>query len=533
MLFSVRNWLSAVALVILLGGSPVVAQNNPGTAQPLFTYTGDGLSLVVLTYSEDEGTLTGQVRQGASVYPFTAKTDDSGDIKGSFIVNGNSFPFQSRENEDDTVTFSTGSKTYKLKPVVPELPKPPVTPSEPLHEVPPPSPAEPNNPLNPVNPPITPPAPPPASSDPGNPLNAPVTPVPIPAPDNPLNVPANPAPGRANTAAMPEVMKLKRVEFRDVNMGGVVAYTMIIPQSWKADGRIEWSVGNTPYPQPHIQISSPEGGQLNLVPFLSFMYTEANPIPGFAPLPPSGMPVPADIAQWYLTNILSKQRTDAVNIRLVSDKRDTKMEETMRRMSREMGVNDQGNDERIHVMIFSYDKAGVAYREEVRIMYTIMPPYSNQNIRSESWSLMTNLILAAPEQQFDKLYPQFLAAYNTYLATPKWFTQSQLMLMELAQNRIRDFANAMREAAARYDQISQQQQATFNQKMASGEKDQTTRINSVYEVDDYRDVDGSLVKLSFHYKHTYSDGKGNIVQTNDSLQRPGSEYTEIGPHKFK
>jgi hypothetical protein len=32
-----------------------------------------------------------------------------------------------------------------------------------------------------------------------------------------------------------------------------------------------------------------------------------------------------------------------------------------------------------------------------------------------------------------------------------------------------------------------------------------------------------------HYKNTWSDGQGNYVQSNDSRDKPGGSYTEIGP----
>ncbi len=531
---SVRNQVSAVAaLAIGMMGASIFAQ-QPQPGQPIYAYAGDGLTLNVLRLDEAGGTLAGEIVSGNNVYPFTAQiteADGTEAIRGSFVVNGTPFPFNARQNDDESVTFSTGAKTYRL---LPRNPNPPVNPPQPPGPVPQP-------------PPVNPPQPPqPPASDPNvdNPLNPrpPVPPVQQ-DPNNPLNVgpgpaPVNPPP-RTNVApaGAPETLALRRAEFPDVNMGNVVAYTIMVPQDWKTEGRIEWSQNATPFPQQILNVTTPEGGLLFRNPMMYFSYVEANPIPGMPNIPPQGTPLPADIGQWYVQ--LAEQTHSANpnrefhNIRLVSNRRDNAAEQAYREAGRQMGANTQNDDYRIHHLVLSYDRNGVPYREELTLMHNIFQPYANQNIRSVDWQAQVQYSVAAPVAVFDKLGPQLRAAYSTYMPTPKWFTQSQLLLMDLSQQRIRDFAAAIRDRAAIYDQISQSQVDTFNKRMASMDKDQNQRVNSIYEVDDFRDTDGSMVKLSFHYKHTYSNGKGGYIQTNSTLNKPGSEYTEIFPHQFR
>ena len=82
-----------------------------------------------------------------------------------------------------------------------------------------------------------------------------------------------------------------------------------------------------------------------------------------------------------------------------------------------------------------------------------------------------------------------------------------------------------------YDQMSTDSFNAWRESVSPSDTAQNDRINSIYEVQDFRDADGLAVKLPIHYQNYYSDGKGNYLMTNSTLVEPGSEWTPIEPAK--
>jgi len=76
--------------------------------------------------------------------------------------------------------------------------------------------------------------------------------------------PAKPG-GKAQRASSkrPGLLRLKRHAFPDVTMGIPAAYTVLLPTNWPAQGKIEWRpVGEVPFPQQIIEITSPQQGRI-------------------------------------------------------------------------------------------------------------------------------------------------------------------------------------------------------------------------------------------------------------------------------
>jgi hypothetical protein len=106
---------------------------------------------------------------------------------------------------------------------------------------------------------------------------------------------------------------------------------------------------------------------------------------------------------------------------------------------------------------------------------------------------------------------------------------------EIIAQRHRDNMEAIRRRGQMYDQMSDAQFRLYKQKTSGStgglhsDAAQDQRIQGIYEVQDYRDRDGSLVELSIHPKHVFSDGQGNLLLTNSYNDRPGTGWEEIRP----
>src|SRR5690606_31467794 len=105
-------------------------------------------------------------------------------------------------------------------------------------------------------------------------------------------------------------LALQRVEFPDINMGGVPAYAMLIPRGWRVDqGLIQWSDN---YPQRRIRVLGPDSEKIAFLPLMSFNYMESNV------MAPHGTPPPERLGEWLVTYI-SKNNQEVSDVVLIED----------------------------------------------------------------------------------------------------------------------------------------------------------------------------------------------------------------------
>src|SRR5688572_15344189 len=105
-------------------------------AEPLMTYRGDELTVHVLTLSDDDTVVTGEIVKGDARYPFRGRvsaSDNAETVTGSFTAGGKSFDFSTSQREGENhITFTTGGQSYRLREVIAGDTggdgKPPITP---------------------------------------------------------------------------------------------------------------------------------------------------------------------------------------------------------------------------------------------------------------------------------------------------------------------------------------------------------------------------------------------------------------------
>lgn len=462
--------LIAAGLLLSWLSLPVLAQEELP-----FAYAGDGLTVIVTALDEDAGKVSGTIERNGQRFPFIGTLGSEGDcevVTGTFTAGGKEFPFRTRQAPgSDQILFTTGNKTYRL------LPR--------------------------------------GKAD-------------VPPPPQGLDLNPDPArrdgqPGGASLLNEP----LKRVVFRDLNMGGVVSHQMFIPLDWTHEGHIEWST-DTYYPQTKVKATGPDGSRVTLMPAMTFTYTEVNPVPGFPQIPPQGEPPPQQLGEWVVS-VIRQNSPGVSNVRLISDQRDPQAEAQTAEINRQMRPDAQGETHQVHQITYSYDQNGKRFREQWLVSYYRMAPMVNENIRSITWALYPVVMITAPEATFEQARPRLMEIYGTFRHVPRWWVQMMELRSEIIAQRHRDVMDAIRRRGQMYDQMSDAQFRAYKEKTASEDRAQAQRIQSIYEVQDYRDRDGTLVELSIHPKHVFSDGRGNLILTNNYNDRPGSQWEEIRP----
>lgn len=438
------------------------------TAAPLYIYTGDGITVVVLTSNEDGTRLSGELRLDKAVHPFTAtvrETEDEEEIvDGSFTADGKARKFRASLDDDEEVTLVMDGKTYRLT-EVDELP-------------------------------VAPPPPPerPAMEEKDKPAASTIT------------------------AAGP--VRLKKVTFNDVTMG-VPACTMLVPHDWTAEGRIEWPPVDNPFPQPTIRIVGPGNEKITYVPAMSLGYAESRD----GSLPPKGTPAPENLGQW-LVGYLQQNNKAVSQVRLIDSRRLPQIEEHLRKTRESVGgITTPGSQEEYRLITIGYVEKGIPMREEINVYYVRMP-FNTAYVRSESWNLYFNACVAAAEKSFAQLRPQLYAYADSYAELPLWWTRKMEVRQQIINLRTARINEEIRRRGQMISEMSDRQHATYMANSKREDEAQRQRIQGIYEVQDYRDSDGSRVELPFHYKHVFSDGQGNYVLSN-TYEKPGEAFQEI------
>jgi len=479
--------------------------------------------------------------RGNTTFPFTGKMSSDGSVetvKGTFKAGDQTYDFTSTQGEDDDfVTFTTGSKKYRLAMKggtdmddegldVDRL----IAQQNPVR-TPDRAPVMPDR-----EPVMTDRAPMVADRAPVASDRAPVTSDRAPVVFDRAPQPMTNRTG-AQGANVPGDVKLRKVEILDINMGNVPAYTMLVPDGWKVEGHIEWSNDKTPYPQKKFSVTGPDNSRINFLPAMSFAYSEITDVArqesaamGMPQVIPDrqGVAPPRDLGAW-IVSALQQGNKQIRNVRLVEDKRDTVTEQAVAEMSRQAGVAVTG-EQTIHIVTITYDKDGVPFTERLNLSYGKLPPSYTRNINMWSWMLFTNSIVSAPTAKFEQMTPLLYTSVNSLRTVPQWYTQQQELIMQISRNNHQIDMAAIRKRGETYSQISDTQHAAWKKTVASSDNQQNDRINSIYEVSDFKDTDGLGVKLPIHYDNYYSDGKGSYLMTNNA-SNPGSDWSKLEPSK--
>ncbi len=322
----------------------------------------------------------------------------------------------------------------------------------------------------------------------------------------------------------PNVLRLKRQSIPDVTMGIPAAYTVMLPPKWSAKGKIEWKpVGEVPFPQQMIEITSPQKGTINFEPMMTFNYMEG---PG---IPSQGVPPPLNFPQW-LTQTIARADPKISNLKLVSSRRDAKAEAFLKRIERDTGGS-RDMEREVWVIVLDYHEGGVQRRGEINVTYVRFPPYFSQNLNSQMWSISPGASISAPANQFATHRLLLLNVANTLRPTPQWHIQSQAAIAEMSRRRTANNWEIIKERGQKIGGVSDAEYAKYKKDISGGDRAQRQRINGIYETDDFKDTNGNIVNLPMHYHHVFSDGKGNYVLSNNSQDKPGGLWKPIKPIK--
>jgi hypothetical protein len=217
---------------------------------------------------------------------------------------------------------------------------------------------------------------------------------------------------------------------------------------------------------------------------------------------------------------------------LVAQERDEAMLSMAAQVRRATGANlPAGFQEDARRVVISYEKNGLALRDEIRAMISVHPALKTEQSRMTLWNLNIASVMTAPADSFERDRPLLYALGNSARPTPQWSARSSDVIMEAIHHQGKVGLERIRERARMFDKLSDDQIAAYRARTDVGDAAQRQRINSIYEVEGFKEPGGSTVNLPIHYQHAYGDGNGNYVLSNRKLDSPGSfqELQRVNP----
>lgn len=473
---SLRSWFAGLILGIS-GLAPA--------QEPVHSYSGDGWLLTVVSMDEETGEVSGEISFADRKAAYRGTIFERGGQESAscvYLLDDDQYRFEVDIHADDTLTLNINGGFHRLFPGAGAAGGAPGSASEGQAQEMSPNPSEPSH--------------------------------------------RSAASVETGAASLPEQLALKMVSFPDVTMGGVPAYTMLIPQEWKSEGYIEWSTSEPVYPHPRVRVTGPDLVKISFVPTMSFLYSEADAVPGFPKPPVVGIPAPSHVGNWLVEHI--RENSPHKDVRLISDVRDGQAEASLAEVQRQLGdTRNQNASNTSHVVTYAYTADGQEILEETRLIYTRFPEERIQNMRSQVWMIYVTSLVSSRADRFEHYRPMLLGYAASFKSTPKWWNQMMQLRRQIFNAYAGQVAAAIAERGRHYDQISSEQYRAWKQQ-TSDDRSHRRHIQSIYEVQDYQDSNGGTVELPIHYKHVFSDGGGNYILSN-RYNPPGGPYREIQP----
>ncbi len=335
--------------------------------------------------------------------------------------------------------------------------------------------------------------------------------------------------GRA--AALPKELRLRQVEFRDIHMNNMVAYRQLVPKGWKSTGHVEWSGGGAPHPQRKIEITAPNGVEIQYLPAMKFEYIELSPQfiaqaqqfgQPLPPMPQPNIPPPQDIGGW-LADTMMKVSREITNARVVSSQRDHQGEQTMLQL---LGPNSGCTR---HLIQLAYDKNGRAYLADIALTLQVLPLSAFSAGRAVTWAIYVDHVAAYPTDAYESYRPIALTVIGSQRSTPEWFAAKTRTLSQLSQQRHANAMATIKRNGEMRARANDQQMAAWRKQQAASDQMHKKFVNSIHDTDDYALPGGGTVNLPSTYNHVYQTRSGDYLLSESSLD--GADLTRLSPQR--
>ncbi|MCD8533996.1 MAG: hypothetical protein LR011_04060 [Verrucomicrobia bacterium] len=469
--------------------TPVPGGSGPDRfARP---FKGDNIALSL----KGNQTYTGELQFRGTSYPVTAQADGN-QLKGRFQMNdGRSFEFNGNLT-GDSLSFVTGSTTYVLA-------------GEPLKPQ--------GNPLD--------------IGGNGNPLATP------PVVANPLD----------SQPASRGALIFKEYKLMDPGLNNMVASTVLMPESWKAEGGLQ-RMPPAVYSIPiivDVKFIAPDGRQVRFFPSLMFEFDNFQQGQMMQATMQGNlyMPLARSPGAWIME--MSRMNPDPAvsNLTVVREEDVPEVTAKLRQQSQQLIQQIEANNQlgrqtgflsnyeaKCTKVVLTYNRDGRSYEETLLISWSAMTNIWQGQVVSGLWGILGMYSLRGPANTDYVNDPELLAVLSSARVNPAWQAEMDKYWAQLAQIRHKGNMDRLNASSAAHqkrmntlNETSDILMSGWKSRNESMDRIHAKTIDAIHEQTPYTTPSGETVKLPSFYDNVYTDGNGRYILNNNSLYEPNTD----------
>lgn len=353
-----------------------------------------------------------------------------------------------------------------------------------------------------------------------------------------------------------------RHQVTDPGMNGMVANTVLVPETWKIEGGIQRGTNQLWFnPIFHdVKYMAPDGRQLHFFPSLSFEFTAQAMQQGaqlFQPINGSlYYPLPETPGKWLMELIRKNPDPTVKNVRLISEEPEPTLTQQLQQqsaaiyqqiqqskgMAMQTGV-DSAFDTQATVIKLQYTRDGIELEESILMTWNYFLNIWQGQVTGGKWAVPLMVSMRGPVGTDYLNDPELLTIVQSLRINPVWQGEMNKYWQELARIQRKGADDRNRQWQAHNAKMQQYRDETsaiiaggYANRTAIRDAGHAKQIDSVREVSPYN-IGGETVKIPDYYDNVHTDGTGRYILSNDfnynpnrDLNLPGN-WTKVDPQR--
>lgn len=307
---------------------------------------------------------------------------------------------------------------------------------------------------------------------------------------------------------------------------GGEAFTFLAPADWRVQSALEWRSSNLYYASDRTRISAPDGiSEIGAMPGLNF---EWNPVvaqyQGRTDVYPEVLPPVTGASAILRSLVIPRYFPELRGARIVSDVEVPQAAaaycEAFAKMRTQARYNCTAGKVRLE-----YEQGATTVQQDIYAVASYL--YGAFNL--VNWGVSYIRYSKAPKGKLEAQYATFQTVFSSAHVSLPWYNA----YMQLNQQSLRASNDRMRMVRETMNHISNNMRESYDNQIASEERIMEKWDNVIRGVDEYSDGSGSTIELPSSYDHTWTNGAGDYIQSNDANFNPNSvkngSWTQIHP----
>ena len=342
---------------------------------------------------------------------------------------------------------------------------------------------------------------------------------------------------------------------------GIVASSMLYPETWKADGGITRGSDQLWFNPIFLDLKfvAPDGRRLHFFPAMSFEFSAQAMQQGAQPfqIALNGNiyhPLPESPGKWIMGMIRQQPDPEITNVRLVSEEPEPQMTRQLKQQAAGMYQSTQQMNQTIAsmgmgrafdteatVVKLHYTHNNIQIEESILVAWQYQLQTLHGQITHVNWSVPLMVSLGGPVGSDYGNDPELLTILQSVRVNPQWQQKMNVYWQELAAILRRGQEQRNRDWQAHNAKMQKYREDTnaiiaggYANRSAMREAGFEKQIDGVREVTPY-EIGGQTVKIPDYYDNVHTDGTGRYILSNDfnynpnrDLNLPGN-WTKVEP----